>query len=92
MLARPSSALRCSDCASPNVLKQVAGVAPLPPPRKSQKAREFLRWKRTGEPPAVVMGALMRCMKCDAVVALNPQNLALACPHCGATPFTYVNA
>lgn len=92
MIARASAALRCPQCASPNVLKQTKDAPPLPPPRKSLKAREFLRRKKVGTQAATIASSLVICETCKAVVALDPAKLALACPHCGKTPFIYSNA
>ena len=92
MIARASAELKCPECASPHVLRQDANAPPLPPPRRSMKARDFLRRKKAGEPTAAVQATLVRCVKCHAVVALNPQDLAVACPHCGAAPFIYSKA
>jgi DNA-directed RNA polymerase subunit RPC12/RpoP len=92
MFARASAALRCPQCASPNVLRQTVDAPPLPPPRKSLKAREFLKRKRKGTESPKLTSSLVRCNACQAIVALDPVNLALACPHCGSQPFIYSNA
>lgn len=92
MIAHSAAALRCPQCASPNVLKQAEGAPPLPPPKNSRKAREFLKRKREGVETPKVASSLVRCHSCQSVVAFDPVNLALACPHCGAQPFIYSNA
>ena len=92
MIARASTPGRCPQCASPNILKQDENAPPLPPPKNSRKAREFLKKKREGADTPRIATSLVRCHSCQSVVALDPVNLALACPHCGVQPFIYSNA
>lgn len=92
VVMRLRSSLNCPECGSINVRALDQGAPPLPPPRVSRKAREFLKKKRQGEETPKLASSLVRCNSCQSVVALDPVNLALACPHCGAQPFIHSNA
>lgn len=92
VVMRLRSTLNCPECGSINVRALPEGAPPLPPPKNSRKAREFLKRKREGVETPKVDSSLVQCHSCQSVVALDPANLALACPHCGAQPFIYSNA
>ncbi|CAG0934472.1 hypothetical protein PLCT1_02749 [Planctomycetaceae bacterium] len=92
VVLRLRSTLNCPECGSINVRPLTQTAPPLPPPRKSLKARAFLKQKREGVDTQKLASSLVKCNACQAVVALNPLNLALACPHCGSQPFIYSNA